>query len=66
MLRRQDSIDEINMIDLKELKFAKIPEGNEWRIPFIEELLDIRNSDLEVESFSQEEINDLINFVCIS
>ena len=48
--------------------YNKVPDGEEWRIAFVEELLQLRSGNLEVvmpngEYFSKTEINKLICLV---
>ena len=40
-----------------------IPNGDEWKIPFIKDLLDAR-SDNSDNFLNTEEINSIIDFVC--
>ena len=66
LLTDKDSIEELTAIDSRSLTFSKIPDNNEWRIPFLRELLEIRSGNCILEQFNQEEISDFINFICIS
>ena len=46
------------------LVFSPVPKNEEWRIGFLKELLDIRSNDIVLDSFSKDEIDDMIQFVC--
>ena len=59
-LTNHDNIDDICMNDIENLKFNAIPEGCEWRIQMLEELLSVRNSEGFVEGFTHKDINDMI------
>ena len=48
----------------KEIKYFPPPPGEVWRLPFLQELLDIRKGRAFVLGVSHEEIEDLINDIC--
>ena len=43
-----------------------VPDGEEWRAPLIRELVLARDGDLSLQGFSKEEINVLIENVCVT
>ena len=48
--------------------YNEVPDGEEWRIPFVAELIQLRSGNLEVvmpngEYFSRKEINELISMI---
>ena len=59
-LMNKNSIDQICINDIRKLEFANIPEGCEWKIPVLEELLCARNSEVEIDNFSRNDIKDMI------
>ena len=65
-LMNKNSIDQICINDIRKLEFANIPEGCEWRIPVLEELLCARKSEVEIDNFSRNDIKDMIEFICTS
>ena len=48
------------------MEFAPTPVGREWVSGMALELLDLRNSRLELEGFTNDETSDLLDFVCTS
>ena len=50
----------------KELKYFPPPPGELWRIPLLQELLDIRKDRAHVSGVSHEEIEDIINDICVN
>ena len=56
-----NSIDEINC---KNISMFKIPEGEEWRLPFLFDLLHLRKGSLENIDINKNEINTMIDFIC--
>ena len=50
------------------LDYAKVPEEEEWRLGFLDELMKLRREEycLDNDQFTKAEITELINFVCTS
>ena len=63
-LRQLMIMSDKNTID--SMEYCPVPEGDTWRIGILDELLDSRSSIAEIPGFTQEEIQDLIDFVCVS
>ena len=62
----KNTIDYIEESDFDSMEYFPVPEGDTWRIGILDELLDSRSSIAEIPGFTQEEIQDLIDFVCVS
>lgn len=49
------------------MKYFPTPQIDQWKIPFLNELLDIRNGKLQInegeDTFTPEEIQDLIHMI---
>ena len=43
--------------------YAPVPEGELWRITFLEELLSVRSNELELEGLTYKEIDELIAII---
>ena len=63
-LMEKDSIEQLSINDIQDKVFANIPIGCEWRILVLEELLSVRNSTCEIENFTKDDINEMIDFIC--
>ena len=48
------------------MKYQDIPEEESWRIDILSELLLQRRDDVTIEEFEKEEIDSLIELICIS
>ena len=46
------------------LKYAEIPEDDQWRVPIVNELLNLNHDQFHVEGFYDDEIKDIITFLC--
>ena len=48
------------------IEYKPVPIDEEWRIQMLKELIMVKQGERDVENFSQEEINEIIEFVCSS
>ena len=46
------------------LTYVPIPKGCEFRPPFVKELIDIRQGDLEVKGFEEAELHEVFKYLC--
>ena len=61
-----NSISDLNNSDIDKLEYSVTPEREKWRIRFVEELLNIRLGKMEVPGFTQENITEMLDYVCVS
>ena len=51
----------------KNMRYMQVPEGEQWRVSLLKELLMIRSNVSEgLPGFSSEEVQDLIDYLCVS
>ena len=50
--------------DIKRLTYVEVPKNENWRVPLLKELLEIRQDPDMLEGFSSEEIDLLIHYTC--
>ena len=56
----------LNLRHTLTLKYYPPPQGEMWRLPFLQELLDIRKGRAYVAGVRNEEIEHLINDICVN
>ena len=59
---------DLNIIDKCIVKncmtFQEILLEEKWRIPFLNELISVKNNKIVINGVDQAEIDDIINFIC--
>ena len=72
-LRKISSL--MNKSDITELKsslvkqnlvYEPIPEGEKWKILIVEEIIDFREGKLEIQGFEREELDEILEFICVT
>ena len=58
------SVEELDPVAVKmNMKYKAVDEGEEWRIPFLQELIKIKSNDMLLDNFDNTEVDDIIEFV---
>ena len=56
--------DDITNHDLRTAQYHPVADENQWRIPMVKELLNVRYNQFELQGFERSEINELLEYVC--
>ena len=48
------------------IKYRKIPRNEEFRVGFIKELIDVKNNQLDVHGFNNDELDEILQHLCVS
>ena len=66
LLTKEAKVDEITDEDIETIEYAAIIEENTWRVKLIKEITDKKFNQLEIDGFSEEECEEILQFVCVS
>ena len=66
LLTKKTKVDEITDEDIATIEYAAITEENTWRVNLIKEITDKKFNQLEIDGFSQEECEEILQFACVS
>ena len=66
LLCDKNSISNLNSSDIDFLCYQPVPDIELWRLDLIEELLETRHGNSNIEGFTPEEISEMIDYLCIS
>ena len=47
-------------------KYKNIPGGEEFRVGFVKEIIEVKNNGLEVPGFDNDELDDILRHLCVS
>ena len=48
------------------LSYKEVPLNEEYRIDFIKELIEVRHDAVEVVGFTDEELEEILSYLCVS
>ena len=47
-------------------RYRDMPMNEQYRVDFIKEMVDVKNNQLEVQGFTDDEIDDILQHLCVS
>ena len=59
------SVDELKKDDTSIIKYHPTLADDKWKETLILEILDVRDNQLEVDGFSYEELNEIVEHICV-
>ena len=65
-LSEKDSINELTPSDSKSIRYHQIPEEEKWKVQYIKEIIEVRTGNMDIEGFSQYELDEIMEFMCTS
>ena len=63
---KKSNVEKVNISDVSDVKYHPLKEEELWKVGLVKELNDTKFGKLELENFSEEEIDELICFACTS
>ena len=57
----KDDINNIHINDINSIEFCSVRNGDEWRVMFINELLDARSKQVIIDNFDNDEISNILD-----
>ena len=62
--------NDVNKLSSKEVRnnvqYKLVPEEEKWRIPMLKELIEVKAGNWKIEGFSNEELTEIVEFICVS
>ena len=52
--------------DALEIEFVPVPEEDTWKINLVKELIDVKWGEASIADFSTDEIDEILEQICIS
>ena len=65
-LCNKQNIDDLDISDANLVKYHPIPEEEIWRVNILMDITNSRNNKTIIEEFSNEELGDIMHFICTS
>ena len=59
-------VTNLSYSDASEVTYEAIDDEQKYRIDFIQEIIDVRNSKLDVDGFSEAELDQILEHLCTS
>ena len=63
-LVKKDNIEELIVEDAQMIVYKEIPAEESWRIGVVKDIIDIKNKNASLENFTDEDLENMLDFVC--
>ena len=60
------TVDEVKYSDIDGYEYAPVKPDDVWRIDMVKELIEVRANQATIENFSEDEIEEILEHLCIS
>ena len=58
-------IDDLQPSTMNKIKYKEMLDKDKWRIPLIKEVMDMKYGNTTPEGWTQEELDEILDFACI-
>ena len=65
LLTGQNRVEDLKAGNV-DFDYHTVSEANRWKIDFIRELIDVRDDELTVDGMDQDEVEEILEYLCIS
>ena len=65
-LTRKSKVEDITCEDIENIEYAEISDENMWRVNIIREITNKKFNQLEINGFSEEECEEILQYACVS
>ena len=66
MLTQKSKVEDVTREDIENIEYAEISDENMWRVNLIKEITNKKFNQLEINGFSEEECEEIIQYACVS
>ena len=60
------NIDAIKIRDIENFDYAEVLPENKWKVDMVKEIIETRADQFNVENFTEEELDDILEHLCTS
>ena len=60
------TIDEVKSRDINEFQYAPVMPDDVWKVDMVKELIEVRAKQATIENFSDDELEEILEYLCIS
>ena len=65
LLVNKSDVDDLVPEDSSKIQYRPEDEENTWKIRMVKELIEVRNGTLQVDNFNKDEINEVLDSLCV-
>ena len=66
LLTRKSKLEDVTKEDIENIEYAEISDENIWRVNLIKEITNKKFNQLEINGFSEDECEEILQYACVS
>ena len=66
LLTQKSKVEDVTIEDIENIQYAEISDENIWRVNLIREITDEKFNQLEINGFSEDECEEILQYACVS
>ena len=64
LLVGESRVEDVCYVDYARLKYFKLDDDEKWKVSMIQEIIDLKQVELEVPGFDLEELDAMLHYLC--
>ena len=66
LLTQKSKVEDVTSVDIENIEYAEISDEKMWRVNLIKEINNKKFNQLEINGFSEEECEEILQYACVS
>ena len=66
LLLGKHTIDKLKSCDIETFEYTPVMPADTWKVNMVKELIEVRENRASIENFSEDEIEEILEHLCIS
>ena len=59
------NVNDLLSTDSAQIQYQEENPGNKWKIDLVKEIIEVRNDKLQVENIHDDELEDILHYLCV-
>ena len=64
LLSGKDNLGDVNERDIDSFIYAPVEDDDLWKIAMVKELIDVREGQYQIDNLTEEELEDILEYLC--
>ena len=64
LLTDKAQVDELTTEDIEDLVYAEAKPEDKWKVALVQEIIDVKSGQSNIENFSDEELQEILENIC--
>ena len=66
LLLGKHTLEDIEVKDIDKVEYSVVEPTKQWKVEMVRELIDVRATRLHVDNFTNDEVDEILEYLCTS